>query len=360
MIGGETTAGSGSGSLVQQLINGDVYVERGMRVNLDKLRQTAAELKPTVVKFAVFNSNSNSKKLASEADRIRTYLKGQINQGQGYVIAASRRGVAVSTTSISKSDLKQLTDQVAPLMEAGSYTDGLSNLARGLARERAPRAASSQGVANQIPTVQHGPNWFVIFLVGIAVVVVVWLIVRSISNRTAMSSRKDSLERDKSQVISGMNYLEENASAVDARAAGQINEARIAAGTKLDEASRLMRHAGSDAELQRAQSLLDQAQADISRGRSILDRALRGEFDGRAGHSARSRSTCSCRRCRCGRRPAGLWTELPRTVSSRGLDQRAGQRARSLLLLFPPHLPSRPDAGHRESAGPAAARPRLL
>src|SRR5205823_823040 len=114
---------------------------------------------------------------------------------------------------------------------------------RGLARERAPRASSTQFTPNQVPVVQHGPNWFLIFLVGIGVVVVVWLIVRSISNRTAMSSRRDSLEREKSQVISGMNYLEENAIGVDDRTASQINEARIAAGTKLDEASRIMHRA---------------------------------------------------------------------------------------------------------------------
>src|SRR5262249_53832634 len=54
---GSTTAGSGSGNLTQQLINGDVYAEPGMNVDIEGLRAVAQRVKPTVVKFAIFNSN---------------------------------------------------------------------------------------------------------------------------------------------------------------------------------------------------------------------------------------------------------------------------------------------------------------
>lgn len=268
---GETTAGSGRGNLTQQLVNGDVFVERGMNIDVGKLRQVTQELRPSVVKIVVFNSRANSRQLDREADRIRNFLKGQINQGQGYVIAASRNAVVVSSPSISNSDKKQLTDQVAPLMAAGHYTDGLVNLARGLVKEHAPRATSTSiGGTNQIPTVHHGPNWFLIFLMLIIVVFVVWMALSSIRKKNAMAARREPLERLKSQIISDMNYLEENTLGLDARSASRVKEARIAAGTKLDEAVRIMRSARSDQDLNRAQNLLDQAQGDIARGRSAM------------------------------------------------------------------------------------------
>jgi tetratricopeptide (TPR) repeat protein len=280
---GPTTAGSGSGNLTQQLMGGDVYVEPGMNVDSARLQRVAQELRPTVVKFVVFNSNANARTLDREADKIRDFLKSYINQGQGYVIAGSRRAVAVSSPSLSDRDRKDLIGQVAPLMSSGKYTEGLEKLAKGLVNERAPRAASTGLGKNDIPVVHHGPNWMLIFLVGIAGVVVVWLVVRSVKAKAEIARRRGNLERQKSGIIAGMNYLEENAAMLDAGSASRVNEARIAAGTKLDEAARLMSRLSSTADVNRAQSLLDQAEADVQRGRGAIERALGGSPAGASG-----------------------------------------------------------------------------
>ncbi len=273
---GSTTSGSGRGNLTQQLMNSDVYVEPGMNVDVERLRSVAQQLKPAVVKFVVFNSNSNSRALDREAGRIRNFLKSYINQGQGYVIVGSRSAIAVSSPSLSDRDKRDLISQVAPLMSSGHYTEGLEKLARGLVHERAPRATSTSLGPNGIPVVHHVPNWMLIFVVGIAGVVIVWLIVRSLNSKREMAARRDPLDRQKSGIISGMNYLEENAIGLDANSAARVKEARFAAGTKLDEASRILSHASSVSDLNRAQSLLDQAEADVQRGRAALDRALGG------------------------------------------------------------------------------------
>jgi tetratricopeptide (TPR) repeat protein len=272
-----TTSGSGRGSIAQQLINGDVYVQSGMNVDVGKLQQVAQELKPTVVKFAVFNNNASSSQLTREADRIRNYLKSYINQGQGYVIAASRRGVAVSTNSLNKNEVRDLTSQVAPTLETGDYTRGLELLARGLVAERAPRATSATGTSNSIPRVHRGPNWGLIFLGVVAAIIVIWLIVRASANAKAMAARRQPLERLKSDVITQMNFLDDNLTLLDPAVASRVREARVSAGTKLDEATRIMRTAKSDRDLGRAQSLLDQALAELARGRGIVDRALSGD-----------------------------------------------------------------------------------
>ena len=268
---GPTSSGSGSGNLTQQLVNGDVYVQPGINVDVERLRQVTRELRPTVVKIVVFNSRSNSRTLSSEADKVRRFLKSEINQGHGYVIAASRSAVAVSSDSINRNDLKQLTDQVAPSMAAGDYTGGLERLARGLVKERARTEAPVSVTLGGIPTVQHGPNWMLIFLGITAVVVVIWLIARSAANSRAMGARKEPLERLRSEVISQMNYLDDSLTMASAAAQPGIRAARVAAGSKLDEASRIMAHAKSDQELMRAQNLLDQAQADVARGRAVLE-----------------------------------------------------------------------------------------
>lgn len=275
---GETTAGSGAGTLVQQLVGSDVYVERGMRVDVSRLRDAAQSLRPTVVKFAVFNSNSDHIKLDAEAARIGQYLKQYLNNGQGAVIASSRRAVAIYSPRLSKSDARSLTSQIAPTMEAGRYTDGLIALAQGAAREIAPRqtAVGQTGQAGQaaggvpVPTVAHGPNWFGIFLLVVLAVVIFWLVARAVRGRTAVRARKPALERQKSQVVSDLNYLEESANSLDASKAGAVRDLRLAAGTKLDEASRILSHAGSDADLNRAQAMLDQAQGDIMRAKAII------------------------------------------------------------------------------------------
>lgn len=277
--GGETSDGSGSDSMVRQLTEGDVYVQPGVRVDLGLLRSTTSSLRPTVVKIAILNSRANSRALDREATKIRQFLKAFINQGQGYVIVASKGGVAVSSESLSKAQLKELTDQVAPQMQAGSYSQGIANLARGLARAAAPRAASTGTLNAGIPTLRPSPvkGILVGLLVVVVVVIVIVVIVKKVRAAREMAARREPLERMRSDVVAQINYLDESVSLLGAGDAGAVREARVRAGTRVDEASKVMASARRPRDLDRAETLLDQARGDVARGRSLVDRAMARE-----------------------------------------------------------------------------------
>jgi len=257
-----TRAGSGRGSLTQQLTRGDVYVEPGMNVDAARLQRVAQELRPTIVKFVVFNSRSGSATLSREASRIRDYL----NVGKGYVLVASRAAVSASSQSLNRDTLRQLTKEVAPQIETGDYTGGLERLARGLVQTRAAQTTRTR-------------NTWIIVLAVIGGVIVVWIVLRAAANARAMAARREPLERLKSDVISQLNFLDDQLPLLDSSTAARVKEARITAGTKLDEAARIMARAKSDRQLGSAQNLLDQAQSEIGRARSLIDRSLSGAAD---------------------------------------------------------------------------------
>jgi tetratricopeptide (TPR) repeat protein len=266
---GSPAASYSSGGIVKRLLDGDVYIAPGMNVDGDRLQRVATELRPTVVKFVVYNEKLDARTLDRYAHDIRDHL----SIGSGYVIAASRSAVAVSSSQLNKDTLKQLTKQIAPEMETGSYTSALETLGRGLVQTKKTQVANT------------GRMWIMIFVV-IGGIIVLWLVIRSVSNAQKMAARREPLERLKSDVINQMNFLDDQMALVDAATASRVREARIAAGTRLDEAAHLILKASTDRDLSRAQSLLDQAQAEIARGRSIIDRAQSGGGAPSGGRSA--------------------------------------------------------------------------
>jgi hypothetical protein len=97
-----------------------------------------------------------------------------------------------------------------------------------------------------------------------------WLLAKNAANRSAMERRREPLERLQSDVISQMNFLDDQLSALDAGTAARVRETRVSAGTSLDEAVRLIRRARTDTDLARAEQLLNQAAGEIARGRAII------------------------------------------------------------------------------------------
>ncbi|MEP6754196.1 MAG: tetratricopeptide repeat protein [Chthonomonadales bacterium] len=271
--GGETSDGSGSGNIAAQLTRGDVYVERGMRVDIEQLRATSASLRPTVVKFVVFNSNSNSAQLSREGAKVIEYLKDYLNRGEGYVILTSRRGISVASKGLSRDKIKDLTQQVAPQMEAGQFTTGLVRLAKGLVTTRSSGQPSVTANTTDIPTPRSSGagTKIMIFFAAIVGIIVVWLGINSIAKKNAMKAMREPLEREKGDVINQMNFLDDQIGVLDPAIASRVREARVSAGSKLDQAVRIMNHAKSETELNQAQRLLDQAQGEIRRARLIID-----------------------------------------------------------------------------------------
>jgi hypothetical protein len=258
MTSGSSRSGSGSGTIVQQLLSGDVYVQPGMNVDSGRLQQAADALRPTVVKFVVFNSNSGASKLYAEAERIRHYLNSSAGIGNGYVIVSSRRGVSASSSALSKSRLKAVTAQVAPMMEAGSYTEGLVALAQGLVQARQQAAASSQR------------TWVIVLVLAAGIILVFIFLGRSSRNETLKAIRMR-LEKQKSGIITQLNMLDDDIRVSTNDNLTGARQARVSAGSKLDEAASLLVKGKTEIDLNRVESLLDQAAADIARGRSILN-----------------------------------------------------------------------------------------
>lgn len=253
--GSASTPGSGiGGNITRQLLDEGVYVAPGMNVDVAHLRAVARELGPPPVKFVVLNSTAGPNALAAEADRVRRAL----NLEDGIVVVGGRQGVAAASKSLDQRTLQAAVQQAAPQIAAGNYTAGLDSLARDLVRAKRARQ-------------QRTTNTWLIVLLLASGGIVAWVIVRQIAMARALAARREPLERLKSDVISQMNYLEDNASHLDEERAARVREARIAAGTRLDEAARLMASPRSERDLQRAQTLLDQAQGELARGRAIAE-----------------------------------------------------------------------------------------
>lgn len=241
-------------SLVRQLSSSGVYVEPGLNIDKDRLASVIRELRPTRVMFLAFNNKAGSASLTREADRVRSYF----GISDGYVIVCSRAGVAASSKSLNRDTLRELTRQVAPQMEGGDFTGGLERLARGLVATRQAQTARTRTTAATV-------------VGGMGVLVFGWVLSRRIRHKRTMTARRAAVDQARSEIISQMNYLEDSLSAAPAAMAGTVKQARLDAGAKLDEASRLIVRARSEYDLTRAQRLLDEASACIARGRDALE-----------------------------------------------------------------------------------------
>lgn len=248
------------GTMSRQLNARGVFVQHGASVDVDRLQRVLRELEPAQVRFLIFGSKVGSRTLMREADRVRRYL----GLRDGYVIAASKSAVAVSSEALSKGRLEELTRQAAVRMEAGDYEGGLADLARNLVATRARQSAMGKAVA----------IWLGGGIVGL---VLAFVLYRRMAHARAMKSRRAIVEQRKSEVIAQINYLEETALALPTAVAELVRNARREAGEKLDEALRLVVRARDEYDLTNALGLLDQAAATAAYGRQVADAAATGK-----------------------------------------------------------------------------------
>ncbi|MBM3496928.1 MAG: tetratricopeptide repeat protein, partial [Armatimonadetes bacterium] len=238
----------------QQLTSRGVYIEPGMNADVERLAAVVRELRPVEVRFLIFSSTAGSAALSREADRVRKYL----GLRDGYVIACSKAGLAASSTALNRDTLRDLTRQVAPQMEGGDYTGALERLARGLTATRRREVGRSRWTGGLV-------------LGGGLGAVAAWILFRRMRHARAMKQRREAAEQRKSEIVAQMSYLEDSLGAAPEGLAGTVRQARLDAGAKLDEASRIIVRAKSEYDLTRAQALLEQAVAHIEQGRNALD-----------------------------------------------------------------------------------------
>lgn len=273
-------ARSGGDDITRALMEGDVYVARGAPVDAARLAAVARELRPTVVKFVVLNSRADSRALMRDADRVREFLREYINRGEGYVIVASRSAVAISSGSMSRAQLEDMARQGAQRMSAGDLTGGLEALARGLVMARPARAEARTGPAAgglPAPTPSPWPRILLVAGVAVAAIVIVATVARRGAAAKRMAARREPLERLRGDVIGGMNYLDNVLPTLAPGVAASVRELRVSAGTRLDEAARLLAKPRNELDLDRAQGLLDVALAEVNRGRAAVERAQSGD-----------------------------------------------------------------------------------
>lgn len=240
-------------SIVQALTAGDVYIAPGASADADRLAAVAQRLKPTPVKFVVVNSRANSSTLLQNGDRIRRYL----GLTRGYVLLASRGGVAVATTQVSRSSARDLALKVAPQMQVGDTTGGLEKLAESL-------------VQTHVATAQTRSTALFVLLAAIVGVIVLVVATRKSADRKRMKSLRGPLEIQKTDVVAALNRLDDDLATLPAMRAETVRQARLDAGNCLDQASKLMASAANSMQLARAKTLLDQANREIARGQAAV------------------------------------------------------------------------------------------
>ncbi|HLY65777.1 MAG TPA: tetratricopeptide repeat protein, partial [Chloroflexota bacterium] len=130
------------------------------------------------------------------------------------------------------------------------------------------------GPAASAPPGAGGPPIGIIIVAIIAIVLII-VVIRSIgrgrgTSPTPTAPHRDSLDQQKSDVVAGVNFLQDNIHGLDPQRESLVRDLRSSAGKKLEEAIRLLNHGASNADLNRAQHLLDEAQADVARGRSVI------------------------------------------------------------------------------------------
>ncbi len=157
---------------VEALRHGDVYIETGAKAEAEALHKAAREQLPLVLKFAVFNTDSNSQTLVREGSRIRQRLRTLDGKAPDVLILGSNHGLAISTDEVDNDSLKELARVAAKDIHSAGYTEtfvvlgqqvgeevrrrrGMSNAAR---VESNPESAIPPAAANQQEPLSAPPD----------------------------------------------------------------------------------------------------------------------------------------------------------------------------------------------------------
>ena len=275
VLSGSTRAAYAQGMVpdpaYQALTASDVYVDPRLqgRVDPSTLAQAAMQAQGnphTQVKIAVLaglprgpwrSRNGYAGDLHHELNLDKSGLVLVVLSGPG-------AGVSVITNGLSADESGKLAHQYAPQIK-NDPTGGT--------------AALAEAVAGDINGTEYSHSaWlWVVFLIVVAVVA--WLLVSaSRRKKQALATARGPVEALRANVLAGIEYIDHYMDVLpknnpDAELA---RNARQAASDKFDQAAKILSRATEQTDLNRAQGLLDRAQADIQQARGALDRALGG------------------------------------------------------------------------------------
>ena len=261
--------GDGLDPAFQGLSNSTVYVDP--RINgIDTAKLTQASMQGqdtphTVVKIALLAS------LPSQFPSRNAYA-GQLHQELGLdknalVLVALRgrgAGVSVVTTELSPDENTRLVRQYGSAIVTNP-TDGT--------------AALAEAVASAVNGKEYGSStwlWgvFLVVIIGITTL----LVSGSRRKKRQLAAARGPIDALRDHVLSGIEYIDGYADVLPKNNpdSDQVRIFRQSASAKYDQGVKILDRASELTDLNRAQNLFTQAQADLDQSRRALDRATGG------------------------------------------------------------------------------------
>ena len=180
------------------------------------------------------------------------------------VLSGRDDGVSVWTTALDAQERKRLADEAAPQISVNP-TQGTAQLAQQVAGEVNGKEYRSTG------------GLWGVFLLVIAIIGGL-IFAASRRKKQTMGAARQPIQALRENVLSGIEYLDGYVDTLPKNNpdSDQVRIFRQAASAKYEQAAKILDRATEMTDLNRAQGLLNQAQADVGQARRYLDRATGG------------------------------------------------------------------------------------
>ncbi len=272
------------------LTTANVYVQPGISgIDTQVLEQAASQGQDnphTPVKIAILSSlpaaylgnvrhaEAQDPQLRAQVGRnIRAYYAFELHHALGLdkeplvlvVLQGQDPGVSVWTTALDASARGELEKQYAQATKTNPQ-DGTAQLA--------------QAAASRINSKEYGGPSMVLWIVFLFVVIGLAALIVSAGRKKkqALTVSRGPIDALRENVLRGIEYLDGYIDVLPKNNpdSDQTRAFRQAASAKYEQAAKILDRATEMTDLQRGQTLLDQAQADVQSARRCLDRATGG------------------------------------------------------------------------------------
>ncbi len=266
------TSASGSTDPVAIALSAShVYIEPSLQpyVNATTLAQAAENDDHTDVKIAILNTLPAGDGTPEQyAQTLHDYL----NLGSSALILVAERqangtpgGVAVSAGTLTSAEETSLAQKYVAQIGSGQITAGVSALS----------AATTSEIDSKERRI---PDMVMTFVLVALVICGILIYAAGRRKKAEMNAFRIPLNTLRDNVLQNIQYIDNYADVLPKNNANtdQVKAFRQAAEAKFEQADKIMIKATDMSELYRAQSILDKANADLSKGRQFLDRATGG------------------------------------------------------------------------------------
>ena len=272
------------------LTTANVYVEPGIKgIDTQVLEQAASQGQDdphTPVKIAILSAlpavylgnihhaeAQNAQLQGTVGKSVRAYYAFELHKALGLdkeplvlvVLQGQNPGVSVRTTALSASNCRQLANQYAQAIKTNP---------------QAGTAQLAQTVASRINAKEYGGPSMILWIVFFVVVIGITVLIVSAGRqkKQTLSISRGPIDALRENVLRGIEYLDGYIDVLPKNNpdSDQTRALRQAASAKYEQAAKILDRATEMTDLQRGQTLLDQAQADVQSARRSLDRATGG------------------------------------------------------------------------------------